>query len=91
LNSRWALDGFHADQEAIDNNVILNDLVATKHYPQKEVDTHEFIKDLGKWKIETDEAAKRVQQAEQDNRFRKSFNQIKTDFGMEIHNIEGSE
>jgi hypothetical protein len=57
LNSRWALDGFHSDHEAIDNNVILNDLVASKQYPPKEVDTHQFIKDMGKWETETNEAA----------------------------------
>ena len=46
---------------------------------------------MGKWEKETNEAVRRVEQAKQDNRFRKSYNQIKTDFGMEIHNIEGSE
>ena len=46
---------------------------------------------MGKWETETNEAVKRVQQAEQDNRFRKSYNQVKTDFGMEIHNNEGAE
>lgn len=46
---------------------------------------------MGKWEKETNEATRKVEQAKQDNRFRKSYNQIKTDFGMEIHNIEGSE
>jgi hypothetical protein len=85
LNSRWALDGLHTDQDAINNNEILTDLVATKHYPPKQVDTHQFVQDMGKWEAETNEAANKVAQAEQDNRFRKSYNQINTDFGMEIH------
>jgi hypothetical protein len=61
LNSRWNLDGFQPDHEAIDNNVILSDIAATKHYPAKEVDTHQFIQDMGKWQVETNEAAQRVQ------------------------------
>jgi hypothetical protein len=60
LNSNWNLDGFHPDHEAIDNNVILSDLVATKHYPEKQVNTHAFVQDMGKWEAETNEAAKRV-------------------------------
>jgi len=60
LNSNWALDGFHPDHEAIDNNSILNDLIAHKNYPGKDVDTHAFVKDMGQWEAETNEAANRV-------------------------------